>query len=59
MKNASLIIVCFLLLLSCVGEDLVNDYVDPDLRISNAILVFLKEFNINLLLVFLTNREQK
>ena len=38
MKNASLIIVCFLLLLSCVGEDLVNDYVDPDLRISNAIL---------------------
>ena len=38
MKNASFIIVCFLLLLSCVGEDLVNDYVDPDLRISNAIL---------------------
>lgn len=38
MKNASLIIVCFLLLLSCVGEDLVNDYVDPDLRISIAIL---------------------
>ena len=30
--------VSILLLFSCVGEDLVNDYVDPDLRISNAIL---------------------
>jgi hypothetical protein len=38
MKKVAFLIVSLLLLLSCVGEDLVNDYVDPDLRISNAIL---------------------
>ena len=38
MKKVPFLIVSFLLLFSCIGEDLVNDYVDPDLRISNAIL---------------------
>lgn len=38
MKKTASLLVCFLLLLSCVGEDLINDYVDPDLRISNPIV---------------------
>jgi len=38
MKKTPYLILSLLLLISCVGEDLVNDYVDPDLRISNAIL---------------------
>jgi len=38
MKKVPFLMVSILLLFSCVGEDLVNDYVDPDLRISNAIL---------------------
>ena len=37
-KTAASLLVCFLLLLSCVGGDLINDYVDPDLRISNPIV---------------------
>lgn len=38
MKKIILIVVCFLLLLSCVKTDLINDRVDPKLFISNPLL---------------------
>ncbi len=37
MKRPFLFLTCCLFFLSCIGEDLVDDYVDPNLRITNAI----------------------
>ncbi|MDB2702011.1 hypothetical protein N9Z01_02765 [Flavobacteriaceae bacterium] len=38
MKKVPFLMVSLLLLFGCVGEDLINDYVDPDIRISNTII---------------------
>ncbi len=38
MKRPLIIWTCCLLFLACIGEDFVDDYVDPSLRITNAII---------------------
>jgi len=42
MKKVPFLIVSLLLLFGCIGEDLINDYVDPDIRISNTIISILE-----------------
>ena len=37
MKKALFLMVYFLLLFGCIGEDLINDYIEPNLRILNPI----------------------
>lgn len=38
MKRPLSLWICCLLFLACIGEDFVDDYVDPNLRITNAII---------------------
>ena len=38
MKRPLSLWICCLLFFACIGEDFVDDYVDPNLRITNAII---------------------